>query len=36
VSDSTGKIGWIDMSVDQADEVRDFYKAGAVAALYQP
>jgi predicted enzyme related to lactoylglutathione lyase len=27
VSDSTGKIGWIDMSVDNADEVRDFYKA---------
>ena len=27
MSDSTGKIGWIDMSVDNADEVRDFYKA---------
>ena len=27
MSDSTGKIGWIDISVDNADEVRDFYKA---------
>lgn len=27
MSDSTGTIGWIDMSVDNADEVRDFYKA---------
>lgn len=27
MSDSTGKIGWIDMSVDNASEVRDFYKA---------
>jgi predicted enzyme related to lactoylglutathione lyase len=24
---TTGKIGWIDMSVDDADGVRDFYKA---------
>jgi predicted enzyme related to lactoylglutathione lyase len=27
MSDTTGKIGWIDMSVDDADGVRDFYKA---------
>ncbi len=27
MSDSTGRIGWIDMTVDHADEVRDFYKA---------
>mgnify|MGYP001826244294 CR=1 FL=1 len=27
MSDTIGKIGWIDMSVDNADEVRDFYKA---------
>ena len=24
---TTGRIGWIDMSVDDADGVRDFYKA---------
>ncbi len=29
-----GKIGWIDMTVDDADGVRD--PAGATAALYQP
>lgn len=23
----TGKIGWIDMTVDDADSIRDFYKA---------
>ena len=27
MADTTGKIGWIDMSVDGADGVRDFYKA---------
>ena len=27
MADTTGKIGWIDMSVDDADGVRDFYKA---------
>jgi predicted enzyme related to lactoylglutathione lyase len=27
MSETTGKIGWIDMSVDDADGVRDFYKA---------
>ena len=27
MSDMIGKIGWIDMSVDDADSVRDFYKA---------
>ena len=27
MSDSIGKIGWIDMSVDDADSIRDFYKA---------
>lgn len=29
MSDNTqvGKIGWIDMSVDDADGIRDFYKA---------
>ena len=27
MSDSIGKIGWIDMSVDDADGIRDFYKA---------
>jgi predicted enzyme related to lactoylglutathione lyase len=27
LSDITGKIGWIDMSVDDADGIRDFYKA---------
>ena len=27
MSDTKGKIGWIDMSVDDADGVRDFYKA---------
>lgn len=27
MSDTTGTIGWIDMSVDDADGVRDFYKA---------
>lgn len=33
-----GKIGWIDMSVDDADGVRDFIRdpSGATAALYQP
>ena len=27
MADTTGKIGWIDMTVDDADSVRDFYKA---------
>jgi predicted enzyme related to lactoylglutathione lyase len=27
MADTTGKIGWIDMSVDNAESVRDFYKA---------
>ena len=38
MSDMTGKIGWIDMTVDNADGIRDFYKAvvGSTAALYQP
>ena len=27
MSDTIGRIGWIDMSVDDADGVRDFYKA---------
>ena len=27
MSDTTGKIGWIDMSVDDAEGIRDFYKA---------
>lgn len=27
MTDTTGKIGWIDMSVDDAEGVRDFYKA---------
>ena len=27
MSDMTGKIGWIDMTVDDANGVRDFYKA---------
>jgi predicted enzyme related to lactoylglutathione lyase len=26
VSDNIGKIGWIDMTVDDADSLRDFYK----------
>ena len=36
MSDSTGSIGWIDMSVDDAEGVREFSEAGATAALYQP
>lgn len=27
MSDTTGNIGWIDMTVDDADGVRDFYAA---------
>jgi predicted enzyme related to lactoylglutathione lyase len=27
MSDTTGKIGWIDMTVDNAAELRDFYAA---------
>ena len=27
MSETTGKIGWIDMSVDDAERIRDFYKA---------
>lgn len=27
MADTTGTIGWIDMSVDDADGIRDFYKA---------
>lgn len=27
MSDVTGKIGWIDMTVDDAERVRDFYEA---------
>lgn len=27
MTDTTGKIGWIDMTVDDADGIRDFYKA---------
>ena len=27
MANTTGKIGWIDMSVDNAESVRDFYKA---------
>jgi len=27
MSDTTGKIGWIDMTVGNADELRDFYAA---------
>jgi predicted enzyme related to lactoylglutathione lyase len=46
MSDNIGKIGWIDMTVDDANSLRDFYKDvvgwkvedtnGAVSALYQP
>ena len=25
----TGKIGWIDMTVDDAEGIRDFYRLGA-------
>ncbi len=27
MSDTIGRIGWVDMTVDDADGVRDFYKA---------
>jgi predicted enzyme related to lactoylglutathione lyase len=27
MADTTGTIGWIDMTVDDAETVRDFYKA---------
>ena len=27
MTDTIGRIGWIDMSVDNAEQVRDFYKA---------
>ena len=27
MSDDVGKIGWIDMTVENAEEVRDFYEA---------
>ena len=27
MAEGIGKIGWVDMSVDNADEVRDFYSA---------
>lgn len=27
MSDNIGKIGWIDMTVDNADSLRDFYQA---------
>jgi hypothetical protein len=39
---TTGKIGWIDMTVDNAEAIRDSCfcairdPAGATAALYQP
>lgn len=29
MADTTGKIGWIDMTVDDAQGLRDFYKAVA-------
>ncbi len=45
MSDTTGRIGWIDMTVDNAAELRSFYEAVAgrshadvdacAAALYQ-
>ena len=46
MSDNIGKIGWIDMTVDDASGLRDFYQQvvgwnvedtnGAGAALFQP
>ena len=27
MAEATGKIGWIDMTVDDATSVRDFYKS---------
>ncbi len=46
MADNIGKIGWIDMTVDDATGLRDFYQKvigwnvedpnGATAALYQP
>lgn len=46
MADNIGKIGWIDMTVDDASGLRDFYQkvvgwkvedpSGATAALYQP
>jgi predicted enzyme related to lactoylglutathione lyase len=46
MADNIGKIGWIDMTVDDASGLRDFYQkvvgcnvedpGGATAALYQP
>ena len=40
-SNEVGKIGWIDMTLDDAPGVRDFYKAvvgweSEIAAFYQP
>ncbi len=35
MSENMGKIGWIDMTVDDATGLRDFYQ-GATSALYQP
>ena len=35
--ENIGKIGWIDMTVDDATGLRDFYDPnGATSALYQP
>ena len=34
-SPEIGSIGWIDLTVPDAESTRDFYSAGAVCALFE-
>ena len=36
VSHETGKLGWIDISVDDAAGLEDFYAAGRFAVIKDP